>query len=912
MRKTFVTVFLFGILAINSSASNAWNTLETEHFLVHFSRGYQELARTIAQKAEEIHPLVTTRLGHTPKTKTHIVMDGSHDFVSGSAGNYTNNSIHITLIPPVLPYSSGISASRTSWLESLLIHEFTHIVHVDMNAGIYSIIRRIFGMVPVVTSPNIAQGLHLIEGRANYEEIIHTPGLAETRFRDMFLRTAALEGMLLHKDQTAGYYNLGQWNPGSAPYLYGFAYLDYIARTYGDEALRQLYLAAPYTGLFGGAEAGFQEILGISFAALEVNWREAMAKKYQKQAADIRAAGLSNFDYLPTEDWYPRQPTYSQQGILAYQTQGQKIPSIRLFDPSSKTEIQVLALGVYGGFAWLPDSKHIIYSAPAPQNDQTHNDLFIQAVASRVRQRLSVGLQAIAPAISPDGSKIAFIQLNSYSLSSNVCVAPLYKKDGNYLLGPIDVLLQGDTTNYAISLAWNPTGELLAVERAVGQGRTGIYLLNSSRNIIPIIEELAHVGQPAFSPDGRYLLFESDRTGVANLYAYNLETKQLRQLTNVLSGAFFPKLTPDGQFLIFTHYTAQGYCLAQMPFKPETSPQPMPPFVGSHWQVAPWRKDALIGTPGTVSAELSPRPYKVSSLKPSWWLPYIWTETGGLKFGIITGMQDALRKHYYILQTEYGLASGKPGLSLNYNWQHDPVFSRGLDFNLSLKSQEHFLKFEAGYTKETGPTQQEPNTRRIYGGIQLAKRNPNIFAGWQHQRLSGIDLQHSQKLNIQLSSSLNEDTGRLSLLSGWSAKCIWPSAGSLGIETVAAITQKNTGFCFGSATSPLHISGVAPNHGNVGEWAVKFALSAQRPLRSLYRGHSLLPIFFEQFVGEVFAQFGVGARHNSAIAALGAGVHLDTSLIYGRLNISPRLGASLVWSDEVRIPSVHLVGSLHY
>ena len=55
MRKIVVTVFLFGILAINSSASNAWNTLKTEHFLVHFSSGYQELARTVAQKAEEIH-----------------------------------------------------------------------------------------------------------------------------------------------------------------------------------------------------------------------------------------------------------------------------------------------------------------------------------------------------------------------------------------------------------------------------------------------------------------------------------------------------------------------------------------------------------------------------------------------------------------------------------------------------------------------------------------------------------------------------------------------------------------------------------------------------------------------------------------------------------------------------------------
>ena len=54
-------------------------------------------------------------------------------------------------------------------------------------------------------------------------------------------------------------------------------------------------------------------------------------------------------------------------------------------------------------------------------------------------------------------------------------------------------------------------------------------------------------GAPAWSPDGKYLYFSSDRTGIFNIYAYELETKRLLQVTNVLGGAFSPGPSPDGK-----------------------------------------------------------------------------------------------------------------------------------------------------------------------------------------------------------------------------------------------------------------------------------------------------------------------------------------------------------------------------
>ena len=51
---------------------------------------------------------------------------------------------------------------------------------------------------------------------------------------------------------------------------------------------------------------------------------------------------------------------------------------------------------------------------------------------------------------------------------------------------------------------------------------------------------------PSFSPDGRFVVFSSDRTGIYNLFAYELATERLYQVTNLVSGAFQPTVSPDG------------------------------------------------------------------------------------------------------------------------------------------------------------------------------------------------------------------------------------------------------------------------------------------------------------------------------------------------------------------------------
>ncbi len=104
---------------------------------------------------------------------------------------------------------------------------------------------------------------------------------------------------------------------------------------------------------------------------------------------------------------------------------------------------------------------------------------------------------------------------------------------------------------------------------------------------------------PAWTLDGRYVLFSSDRTGIANIYAYEIESGRLRQVTNVLTGAFMPEVSPDGRTLVYVGYTSTGFDLYSLqlaekdfldaPAAAVDRPEPSPEPAAQRWPVTPYR-----------------------------------------------------------------------------------------------------------------------------------------------------------------------------------------------------------------------------------------------------------------------------------------------------------------------------------
>jgi Tol biopolymer transport system component len=90
-------------------------------------------------------------------------------------------------------------------------------------------------------------------------------------------------------------------------------------------------------------------------------------------------------------------------------------------------------------------------------------------------------------------------------------------------------------------------------------GRTIVFDLLGDLYTLPIAggaatqltRGMAYDAQPRYSPDGRHIVFTSDRDGGDNVWTIDVSTKQTRQITKGKTARYrSPEWTPDGRYIV--------------------------------------------------------------------------------------------------------------------------------------------------------------------------------------------------------------------------------------------------------------------------------------------------------------------------------------------------------------------------
>jgi Tol biopolymer transport system component len=176
---------------------------------------------------------------------------------------------------------------------------------------------------------------------------------------------------------------------------------------------------------------------------------------------------------------------------------------------------------------------------------------------------------------APDGSKIAYTSqaaLDGTDAATSAANVWVVKADGT-----ARTPLTGGTTTTASTPAWSPDGTKLVfisnqnIDGTDTNGTTlNIWMVNADgTGLAPLTRTTTHIGtlvllhlEPRWSPDGRRILFTSNRnldgtdsisTGVANIWAMNADgtgTTPLTRLSGVNSNA--GAWSPDGNQIAFS------------------------------------------------------------------------------------------------------------------------------------------------------------------------------------------------------------------------------------------------------------------------------------------------------------------------------------------------------------------------
>jgi len=535
-----------------------FEVIKTEHFDVYFYPQERQASMDAARMAERAYARLSRLLQHEFRERKPLILYASHsDFqqtnaLAGFIGEGTGGVTEILKNRVILPFTGSYAD-----FEHVLTHELVHAFQFDV------LFRH--GVI-AETSPSLGRiPLWFMEGMAEYLSIGRIDPHTASCVRD-----AALGGYIR---------SIAEMNRRDdyLSYRFGQSLWAFIGEKWGDEVVGILLQKVPRMGL----ERAFASTLGLTLDELSNEWLTAVRSTHlpelvQREGPDRFGTRLTEHDAL-YDPWY-LAPALSPDGeLVVYASQrdgffvdlwladartGEVLD--RLVKSSRSADFESLRYQSSAA-AFSPDGRYVALAAQSRGRDALY---IYDLERRRIRRRLTFPINGINnPSWAPDGHRIVFAGLDGGL--SDLFVTDL---DGN--------LERLTRDRYAdLTPSWSPDGRRIAFTTDRGPatdmarlryGNFRVALLEVATGRIELLpgQEEGKNLNPVWAPDGRSLAWVSDRTGVNDLYLFDLEQRELARVTNVLSGIIGTNhLTPvlswarHAPRLVFVYFEDGGYNL---------------------------------------------------------------------------------------------------------------------------------------------------------------------------------------------------------------------------------------------------------------------------------------------------------------------------------------------------------------
>jgi len=543
-----------------------WHYLQSKHFDIYFYAGGYDIGEFTANVAESAYVHLKQDFQYELSRRVKIILYNSHnDFqqtnvvdvylyegIGGVTELYKNRV--------VLPYEGNFAQLR-----HVIHHELVHAVMNDMLYG-GSVQSLISGqVVPVPT--------WFAEGLAEYFSLRW-----DTR-TDMIVRDAAISGYL-PPIEILNYY---------LAYQGGASVFRYIAERYGHEKIAELLhkVKGSYR-----IENAFKAALGIELEELSNDWQKAMRKEYWPDIAnrtEVKSIARAMTDHKKEKNYLNVSPAISPNGDkMVFLSDREGKQSIYLYDVIESKVIRKLVEGeasvnfeelhwLSPGMSWSPDGRKVTFAAKAGDQDA----LYIYDTETDKTRQFKFNLDGIFSADwSPLGDKIAFVGNNNgasdiylFDVASDTITNitrdvfsetyPAWSKDGQ------SIVFVSDRGAHTSGM---PEEQRFDISLHNFEN-TDIYLMRADgTDIRRITTDENRDSEPEFSGDGKSIYYVSDRTGIYNIYRYNLESGEDYAITDLLTGAFQLNLDKSGTNMVFTTFSEGGWDIYSMKNPDKTGP----------------------------------------------------------------------------------------------------------------------------------------------------------------------------------------------------------------------------------------------------------------------------------------------------------------------------------------------------
>lgn len=513
-----------------------WLYMETQHFNIIYHPEIQDQALLVAQVAEEVFPDLSEFTGFTPYRKIAIIVSGYDDIANGWAQPKDVAKVWIN------PLYISTRVDR-EWLKNVVTHELTHVVQMEATFGLTYKTHKATGASSIFgLPPNSYYPGWYLEGIAQY-------GSTRQGYDNLDRKRLMVMEQKIQDDQfytNAELYWMRSPLSGEAFYNFGFGFVDYLMRTYGEKKFLQLQEVHNNFYLIG-QQNNIRMVYGKTLGELIDEWKAELKKRFPIRKDRQIAKRVTEKPNL--SEWAQPHLTNNNGLIFLEKNINRVAQKIQLWTPQEglKTILEDPNL-TFSYISLSKDHQRLLYTRYKTDQQHLISDLYELNLATGKTRALTHNERIM----------IGVHFKNSYLIVKNDWGKPhLYSLQDDHLTKLTDTDYNFNITDLKVS----PDEKRVAINFNYN-GQRGIGILNtttwkyekvyySPENQDWILGDFV---------DAQHLTFSWDRLEHYDLYQLNIKNGLTQKITNTQEDVLYGQV--QGSTWYGQIYGAEGFTLA--------------------------------------------------------------------------------------------------------------------------------------------------------------------------------------------------------------------------------------------------------------------------------------------------------------------------------------------------------------